>query len=161
MICLDNDFFDALLLKAASSPRKRSHFNIHKSHEEPVQRLCIGLKVGTYIRPHCHRDKDAWEMIMVVKGAADILIFDDEGVVIKRISLSCFTGNVAAELVPNTWHMVMPVDSDAVLFEVKEGPFTPKKRCDFASWAPEEGGTGIETFLGWVENAKSGEKYKA
>ena len=160
MMHLDNNFFDKLLLEAESSSRKRAHYNIHKNYSEPVQRLCIALKSGTYIRPHCHVDDDAWEMIMALKGDVVMLIFDADGYVKKRYELSPNTGNVGVELPPNTWHTLFPANAEAVIFEVKEGPFTPKKESDFACWAPEENSSRVDEFLSWAQSAVVGEQYQ-
>ena len=157
---IDNKLFDRLLLEAGNSPRKRAHHNIHKNYSEPVQRLCIALKSGTYIRPHCHFDVDAWEMIMVLKGDVVMLIFDADGYVKKRYELSSNTGNVGVELTPNTWHTLFPADAEAVIFEVKEGPFTPKKESDFACWAPEENSSRVDEFLSWAQCAVVGDQYQ-
>ncbi|MFK5894039.1 MAG: WbuC family cupin fold metalloprotein [Pseudomonadota bacterium] len=159
MLKINNELFDKLLSEAATSPRKRSHYNIHKDYSEPVQRLCIGLKKGTYVRPHCHVHVKSWEMIMALKGEVTVLIFDPSGCVVERCELSPNTGNIAVELQPNTWHMVFPAESDAVIFEVKEGPFTPKKKCDFAFWSPEEDSTQVGPFLNWAYRAVVGDKY--
>lgn len=159
MLYFDNNFFNKLLLDAESSPRKRAHHNIHQDYSEAVQRLCIALKSGTYIRPHSHSDGNGWEMIMALKGDVVMLIFDTDGYVKRRYELSPYTGNVGVELDPNTWHMVFPTNSEAVIFEVKEGPFIPKKICDFASWSPEEDSSGVEDFLAWAKCAVPGDKY--
>ncbi|MFK5950674.1 MAG: WbuC family cupin fold metalloprotein [Methylococcales bacterium] len=159
MLKIDNKLFERLLSEAESSPRKRAHYNIHQNYSEPVQRLCIALKKGTYVRPHFHADVNSWEMIMAIKGEVTILIFNSSGHINERIELSPNTGNIGIELQPNTWHMVFPSGSEAVIFEVKEGPFTAKKKCDFASWSPEEGNNDVQGFLNWAMNASVGEKY--
>ena len=161
MLKLDNQLFESLLLDAEASPRKRVHYNIHQNYNEPVQRLCIALKSGTYIRPHCHKDKDSWEMIMALKGEVDMLIFDSKGIVKERFKLSPLSGHIAVELEPNTWHMVFPAKSEAVIFEVKEGPFKQKNKSDFARWSPEENSSGVEEFLAWAKCAAPGDRYKS
>lgn len=160
MFFLDNTFFDKLLLEAETSPRKRAHYNIHQDYNEPVQRLCIALKCGTYVRPHCHLDSDGWELIMALKGDVVMLIFDADGYVERRYEMSPGDGNIGVELVPNSWHMLFPVNSEAVIFEVKEGPFTPKKKSDFACWSPEENSNEVDQFLVWAKCAIVGDKYE-
>ena len=159
MLKLDNQLFERLLLDAEASPRKRMHYNIHRDYNEPVQRLCIALKHGTYIRPHCHKEKGSWEMIMALKGEVGMLIFDSKGNVKERLTLSPLCGHIAVELEPNTWHMVFPIESDAVIFEVKEGPYKQKTISDFARWSPEENSSNVEEFLAWAKSAVPGERY--
>jgi len=54
MKSLDDELFNDLLIKAELSDRKRSHHCLHTEHEDPVQRMCIALKKGIYVRPHFH-----------------------------------------------------------------------------------------------------------
>ncbi len=156
---LDNEFYNQLLLQANKSPRKRSHFNLHKELTEPVQRLCIALKKGTYVRPHYHPKSNKWELILSLRGTVILIIFDKEGVILERFSLSQGETLNAIELEPNTWHTVFPITEDAVILEVKEGPFAPTKESDFASWAPVEGNDQAIHFLSWLETATPGKKY--
>jgi len=53
---IDNKLLDDLTAKAVTSPRKRAHHNLHDALEDPVQRLCVSIEPGTYIRPHRHAD---------------------------------------------------------------------------------------------------------
>jgi len=156
---LNNEFYEQLLFQAYESPRKRSHYNLHKELSEPVQRLCIALKKGTYVRPHHHPKSNKWELILSLRGTVNLIIFNKEGIILEKMSLSPGETLNAIELEPNTWHTIFPLTEDAVILEVKEGPFTPTNECDFASWAPAEGTEHAMQFLSWLENAKPGEKY--
>lgn len=156
-IKLDEMFFRDLLLKAGDSSRKRSHFNIHTDLNEPVQRLCIGLKKGTYVRPHHHPASNKWELMMVLKGAVALIIFDRQGEVLERCSLGEGESLGGVELRPNTWHTVFPLTDEAVILEVKEGPYTPAEKNDFAHWSPKEGQPEVEAYLRWLEQVKPGE----
>ena len=88
-----------------------------------------------------------------------MLIFDADGYVKKRHELSSNTGNVGVELPPNTWHTLFPANAEAVIFEVKEGPFTPEKVSDFACWVPEENSSEVDGFLSWAQSAVVGDQY--
>lgn len=158
---LDNKFCEQLLLQAHESPRKRSHYNIHKELNEPVQRLCIALKKGTYIRPHHHPKSNKWELMLALRGTIALVIFNEEGVILEKLSLSQGEALNGVELKPNTWHTVFPLTDDAIILEIKEGPFTPTLESDFASWAPVEGDERTIQFLQWLESATAGEKYNA
>ncbi|CAA0121318.1 Uncharacterised protein [BD1-7 clade bacterium] len=159
MIKLDENFYQALLADAELSCRKRAHKNLHKSPNEPVQRLCIALKRGTYVRPHQHLQANKWELIMALKGAVELVIFDDQGAVLQKIRLAPDGPTSAVELEPGSWHTLAPVTRDAVIFEVKEGPYTPAQSSDFAEWAPPEGDKTVEHFLQWLGDATVGDRF--
>jgi len=76
---LDYKFFDELISQAHQSPRKRSHYNLHKDLDEPVQRLCIALLEGTYVRPHHHPQNNKWELILALRGQFCLIIFNKDG----------------------------------------------------------------------------------
>ena len=156
---LDNTLFDDLIQQAKQSPRKRSHFNLHQSLEEPVQRLCIGLVKGTYVRPHYHPQANKWELLMCLQGTVGLVIFDREGQILDRYTLGPNETISATESEANTWHTVYPISDEAIIFEVKEGPYTPTEPSDFAAWSPPEGDTAVTDFLDWVETAKAGEHF--
>lgn len=158
-IKLDNQFVEQLLLRASESPRKRSHYNLHKDLNEPVQRLCIAFKKGTYVRPHHHPNNNKWELMLPLRGTVCLVIFNKEGVILEQFSLSQGESLNGIELEPNTWHTVFPVTDDAVILEIKEGPYTPANESDFASWAPAEENENVIHFLSWLETATTGEKY--
>lgn len=158
-IKLDNDFFADLLSKANESPRKRSHFNLHQDLNEAVQRLCIGLKKGTYVRPHHHPQDNKWELLLVLRGSVCFVIFDHDGHIIEKLTLNPGDNLAGIEITPNTWHTVYPATDDAVILEVKEGPYTATQKNDFASWAPDEGDENVNHFLTWLENAGQGERF--
>ena len=136
---LDQDLFKKLLLEAECNPRKRSHYNFHNDFHDPVQRVCIGLINGTYVRPHCHPQGNKWEMIIVLKGAIGLLIFDMQGMVRERLELSPETSLIGTDVTPNTWHTIFPLSQSAVILEIKEGPYNSADPVDCALWAPAEG----------------------
>jgi len=158
-IKLDNNLYQKLLSEAAESPRKRSHYNLHKSFDEPVQRLCIALKKGTYVKPHYHPKSNKWELMLALKGESTLIIFDKDGAVLERHSLSPNNSMSGIELKPDTWHTVFPQSSQSIILEVKEGPYTPSTKSDFASWAPDEGDENVGIFLQWLENAATGDRF--
>jgi len=156
---LDETFFQELLSQAEKSPRMRSHYTLHKHANESVQRICVGLKKGTYVQPHHHQQHNKWELLIVLKGTITLVLFNNDGVVLKRLELNPSESLNAIEMEPTTWHTVFPVTEDAVFLEVKEGPYTPTANSDFATWAPKEGYADVPIFQKWLETAQIGEKY--
>ena len=157
---LDNEFFNSLLQEAETSTRKRAHYNLHKTFAEPVQRVCIALKKGTYVRPHHHPQNNKWELIMALQGSLNLVIFNDTGAITEKLLLSPGNSISAMELPANRWHTVYPETDETVIIEIKEGPYTPTKENDFAPWAPIEGDSNVADFLDWIADAQLGEKYE-
>jgi cupin fold WbuC family metalloprotein len=147
-----------LSAEAAASPRLRKNLNLHPALEDPVQRLFNAMEPGTYVRPHRHARPDGWELMLAVRGAFSILVFDDQGAVLDRIDLSAAGGPAAVEIPAHTWHAVVVLAPETIMFEVKPGPYSPVEDKDFAAWAPLEEEAAAETFVTWYEQARRGDK---
>jgi len=158
---LDDAFFQQLISAAHESPRKRSHHNLHKELDEPVQRLCIALTKGTYVRPHHHPQSNKWELMLVLKGQVNLTTFSPEGIILEKSLVGEGESLSGIELQQNTWHTVFPVTDEAIMLEVKEGPYTPTQESDFAPWSPVEGEPQAADFLHWLETAEIGESFSA
>ncbi|MGB0865205.1 MAG: WbuC family cupin fold metalloprotein [Granulosicoccaceae bacterium] len=156
---IDQALIDQLIQQATESPRLRSNVNFHTEMDDPVQRLLISLKRGTYVRPHHHPKAGKWELLLAVHGEMALVLFDEHGTVIDKMLLSPGETVLGAEMPPATWHTVYPITEDAVFLELKAGPYTPAEPSDFATWAPQEGEAPVDGFLAWVAGAQIGEKY--
>lgn len=143
--------------EAAASPRLRKNLNLHPVLEDPVQRLFNAMEPGTYVRPHRHARPEGWELMLAVRGAFSILVFDDHGKVLERVDLSGAGGPTAVEIPAGTWHAVVVLAPETVMFEVKPGPYSPPEDKDFARWAPLEGEAAAEDFVTWYERAQPGD----
>lgn len=157
MKLIDTTVLDALTRKAQESPRKRAHFNLHPNLSDPVQRLCIAMEPGTYVRPHRHSDPETWEVLMILRGSAAILFFDDKGKVLERTALGINGQVTAVEFPQNTWHAPVSLESGTIVFEVKQGPYKPIEEVNLAPWAPAEGKPESTKFLEWYKQAKAGD----
>lgn len=157
MKLISNQQLSDMLAKAGEAPRKRSHLVIHESHEDTVQRLFIGLKKGTYVRPHCH--PDIGELGIVINGRCDFLAFDDAGVLTRRVELGPDGECLAFDLQPGDWHSLVVQSDEALFLEAKPGPYRPDTISRFADWAPPEGDEGVPKFLEWMTIAQVGSSY--
>jgi len=158
MKIIGKEFFDELSGKAVAAPRKRAHFNLHKSLEEDIHRLCIAADPETYIRPHRHSRKDGWELLVILKGTADVLIFEDDGTLKNRVVLSDSGEARAIEIDENTFHGFIPHEKGSVVLEIKKGPYVPTPEIDFGSWSPAEGSSEASRFLSRLKKLRPGEK---
>src|SRR5579862_9093022 len=128
MIGLDAAQLADLLRQAADSPRLRSHLLLHDGHDDPVQRLVIALRRGTYVRPHVHSAQ--WEMLTLLRGACDVLFFDAAGRVTARTALSPSRTSVI-QIPQGQVHGAVAVEDDTVVIEVKPGPY---RANEFMDW---------------------------
>lgn len=149
-----NAELSALSDGARSSVRHRKNLNVHPVLEDPVQRLFNAMEPGTYVRPHRHPRSDGWELMLAVRGAFSVLIFDEFGTVQARVDVVAGADAAAAvEIPPNAWHAVVATAPGTVMFEVKPGPYLALDDKDFANWAPVEGEPAAIEFARWYETA--------
>ncbi|HCJ9895225.1 TPA: WbuC family cupin fold metalloprotein [Escherichia coli] len=127
-----------LLCLASDSARLRAHLCLHNSHQDKVQRILIGLSEGTYIPPHFHRNESQWEHFQVIDGAVDLYVFDIDGVVIDIIRLSSDSGSLFAKIEPHTVHTLVCRSQQAVVLEIKEGPFIESEAKVIPLWSYTE-----------------------
>jgi cupin fold WbuC family metalloprotein len=155
MKLIDRALIAQLHDKAIAAPRLRTHHNLHASHEEVIQRMCMAMEPGTYIRPHRHPDK--WELLLIVSGKMLVLTHDNAGKVLTRTILSADGPVYGMESVAGTWHSVATLAPATVVLEVKHGPYVPTAEQDFAAWAPPEGNVRAGEFENWYRTAQPGD----
>jgi cupin fold WbuC family metalloprotein len=148
--------FAQLIEQATASPRRRSNYNLHEQAQDPVQRLFIAAKRDSYFRAHRHPDK--WELSIVVRGAFDVLTFDELGAVTQRLRVGPEAEVSAFELPPNTFHAWLPLADDSIFFEVKQGPYDAATAAQFAPWAPAEGAPEVADFVHKLQCAQIGDR---
>lgn len=145
---------DEWIARASETARLRTHYNIHESPLDPIQRLFITAGLSSYFRPHRHPGKS--EFAIVLRGFFDILIFDDEGVITKRISAGPGKDIFAMEIPADVFHTWIPMTEGSVFFEVKQGPYEPTAPS-FAPWSPEEGSPLAKQFQAKLLAAQAGD----
>jgi cupin fold WbuC family metalloprotein len=144
------EYLDTMISDANDSVRKRQHRNTHRSFDEKCQRLMNAIGVESYIAPHRHLLDPKSECLIAVRGLFAAVIFSDNGNVeqIEFFGTEKFKNlSVGLELPLGVWHTVVAITHGSALFEVKEGPFYPKKAKEFAPWAPSEGSADAQDYL--------------
>lgn len=157
MNVINDETLNKLSREALESPRLRKNLNMHAELDDPVQRMFNAIEPGTYVRPHRHRIGDRWELFSILRGRAIVLTFNDAGKVIERVELAAEGPNQVLEIPGSTWHGLVAQAPGTILFEVKQGPYTPVPEQDFAAWAPREGEARSEEFLNWFTTAAVGD----
>lgn len=144
---------DDLSCAATLSPRRRSNFNVHTSYSDRVQKLFIHIQANSYIRPHRHVASAKNEFFIVVSGSVRVVIFNNDGGVTEVVNLGEESQWFACEITPYEWHTVICTGKEAIIFEVKEGPFDAKKAKEFPYGAPEEGSQIATTYMEQIRAA--------
>lgn len=155
MKVFSTNLLDELAAKAASSPRRRTHHNIHGSAADPVQRFFVVADRESYFRPHRHHAKS--ELALVLRGRFEVITFEDDGRVTARYAVAAGGPEFAYELPRMTWHTIVACTDGAAFLEVKEGPYDPASAVEFAPWGPPEGDPAVPAFLEWLRSAQPGD----
>ena len=156
MKLIEQSLLDTLAASASSAPRGRAHHNVHANATDPVQRFFVVADQRSYFRPHRHLVRS--ELALIVRGAVDVLTFDDEGTVTGRWSAGEGQGAVAYETPQHVWHTVLVRRDGTAFFEVKAGPDDPATAVDFAPWAPPEGDAAVAQYQHWLRAAQPGDR---
>jgi cupin fold WbuC family metalloprotein len=138
---IDQELFDAVAAAAAGSPRRRLNHNFHAPTDR-VQRFLNVLQPGTYIRPHRHRRErpgEGFECFLVLQGEVGLLLLDGGGRVVRRERIRAAGPVHGIELVEGVIHTLVALSADAVLMEIKQGPYQPAADKDFLAGFPPEG----------------------
>lgn len=145
---------DALLAQARLSPRKRAIQRLHDDDWEHCHRMLNALTPGTYVRPHCHRDRYKGEGFVLLRGRLAVLIFDESGALDTQASCLLSPENcLGMEIPPGIWHSLVALE-ESVLYEVKGQPtggYVQDSDKDFAPWSPAEGSAAAGDFVRQLE----------
>ena len=153
MKLIDKKLLDETTAKAKQSPRLRMNYNFHEKLDDPINRLLNAMEPGTYIRPHRHTNSTKDEITLVLRGKVAVFIFDDDGMILEKKIISPQDKVYGVEFKANCWHSLLVLETGTVVYEVKEGPFTPLSPDDMAPWSPDaEKTTEVNEYLDFLHN---------
>lgn len=125
---LDKTLLDKVSTQAKASPRLRMNFNLHESLDSKVQRLFNAMEPGTVVP--IQRHQNIAETLLLVRGSMKVYFHDSEGEITDTFMLSPKDGVYGIHIPAGKWHSVEVLESGTVMFEVKEGPYTPLSNED-------------------------------
>ena len=143
---IDDYFIDKYLKIAQNSARKRTIYNFHKELSDTLQRMLNIMNKSTYIHPHKHQNPDKREAFIILKGKVLVVEFDDNGNIIDHIFLNRDMGNYGCEIASRTWHTIICMENNSVVYELKDGPYIEQTDKQFAEWAPKEGDISCQIY---------------
>ncbi len=144
---IGRDLLDDLSAQARQAARRRKNFNLHRSEQEPCNRLLNALEPDTYIAPHCHSEAAKDETMVMVRGRLGLVMFDDAGQVTGTVLLEAGGESVAVTIPHGLFHALVALATGTIFFEAKAGPYRPLQPEEKAAWAPAEGDPAAPAFL--------------
>lgn len=148
MKLITHKLLDETSRKAKTNKRFRMNYNFHDSLDDAIHRMLNALEPETYVRPHKHENPEKQEIVLLLKGSLIIFIFDEDGSILEKIELSQASGNIGLEIPKRCWHSLLVLEKNTIIYEIKDGPYTPVQDKDFASWSPQDDDTeGVLEFM--------------
>jgi cupin fold WbuC family metalloprotein len=150
-VVLGEEHVQEALAASRASQRKRTILPFHKHDGELLHRMFNALQPGTYAAPHRHSTSGKNEAFIVLRGALDFIVFSEDGAIDLAVRLCAGGPRFGIDLAPSCFHSFLVREPDTLVYEVKQGPYSPLDDKDFAPWAPREGSDGVDAYLERLE----------
>ncbi len=147
MIKINAEMLNTMMDKARRSPRGRINQDFHYGPGDPLQRMLNSMQPGTYLQPHKHENPDKREVFMALTGKFVVIQFNDDGTIADHMILDPKNNEYAAEVAARTYHTIICLEPDSIIYELKDGPYNPSDDKHFALWAPREGEADCGDYL--------------
>ena len=123
MKIIDENLLDAVSEKAVVSPRLRMNYNFHETMDAKAQKLLNALEPGTELPIHRHLHTS--ESYILLRGKIRVLFYNEAKELTESIELNPMDGKYGVDISAGQWHTLEVLESGTVIFEVKDGPYTP------------------------------------
>ena len=123
MQLINSTLLNEVTKQAQDSPRLRMNFNFHDSLDAEAQRLLNALEPGTILP--IHRHPHTAETYLLLRGKIRVMFYNDMKEETESTELDPQTGNYGVHIPAGQWHTLEVLEAGSVLFEVKDGPYTP------------------------------------
>jgi cupin fold WbuC family metalloprotein len=151
VVVLTHAHMERVLDASRRSERLRTILPFHKSEGDLLHRMLNALQPGSYVRPHRHQTIPKPEVFLVLRGAMDFVVFDDDGGITHAGRLAAGSERFGVDVQPGLFHTLMVREPDTVIYEVKLGPYEPASDKDFAPWAPAEGSPQVAAYVAQLD----------
>lgn len=123
MQLINSTLLNEVTKQAQDSPRLRMNYNFHDSLDAKAQRLLNALELGTILP--IHRHPHTAETYLLLRGKIRVMFYNDMKEETESTELDPQTGNYGVHIPAGQWHTLEVLEASSVLFEVKDGPYTP------------------------------------
>ena len=121
---INKKLLDSLTAQAKVSPRLRMHYDLRNSPDDESQRMLNAIEPGTVIPIHKHSATS--EDVIVLRGIAEEVFFDDNGNETARYQLVPGSDIPAIHIPKGQYHQLRSLQSGTVIFESKNTKYTPE-----------------------------------
>ena len=125
---IDKLMLDTLCDKAKANERLRLNFDLRTSSEDSSQRMLNALEPGTILPIHRHRFSS--ETVVMVRGSLEEVFYNDNGEVTETILMQAGGDCPAVQIPAGQWHTIKVLEPGTVIFEAKDGAYTPLSEED-------------------------------
>lgn len=125
---IDEKLLNSVTEKALTSPRLRMNHNFHEKLDAPAQRLLNALEPGTVLPVHRHQHTD--ETYIVLRGFITVIFYNENNLPVEEFEVSPQKGVYGIHIPAGQWHTLEVKEPGTVIFEVKDGPYTPLREED-------------------------------
>lgn len=127
---IDQPLLDSLTAQAKASPRLRMNLDLRNSPADQSQRMLNAIEPGTVMPIHRHQHSS--ETCICLRGHFEENFYDENGNLIETIDM--VPGGVVLNIEVGQWHNLKSLESGTVLFEAKDGPYTPLEKEDLLDY---------------------------
>ena len=120
---VDKELLNSLTEKAKASERLRMNLDMRTSANDGSQRMLNALEPDTVLPIHRHRFST--ETVVMVRGSLKEIFYNDEGEVTDTILMQAGGDCPALQIPMGQWHTVEVLEPGTVIFEAKDGAYTP------------------------------------
>lgn len=120
---LDSSLLDNLTKQAKESPRLRMNYDLRNSETDKSQRMLNAVEPGSIMPIHRHPNTST--TVIIIRGKIRQNFYDDNGNMIETVLLDANGLNRAVQIEKGRWHNLESFESGSVLFEAKDGVWTP------------------------------------
>lgn len=150
---ITNELIELTLQRAKESPRLRMNHNFHADESDAVNRLLNAMHRGTFIPVHRHLNPSLSESGVVLRGRVGVIIYDSQGHIIDSRVVGDGADACGFDIEAGVWHGLVVLEDNTVIYEVKQGPYTPISAENVAPWSPAaDNHTAQREFVKALEN---------
>jgi cupin fold WbuC family metalloprotein len=150
LVVVDGADLEEMKRLAMLNPRHRIRLCTHNSPNDLLHEMFIVHARDCYVRPHKHLGKI--ESMAILEGAADVVLFDDDGKIREVINMGDINSGrqFYYRLSDPIYHTLLIRTDFLVFHEITQGPFL-REDTVFPEWAPTDQDDGVENYMASID----------